>query len=561
MDVVGQFVQLKKAGRNYMGLCPFHAEKAPSFTVSPERQMFHCFGCKKGGDIFAFWMAYHSSTFPEALRELAGRYQVTITDAAFSPAERKQAALREALLEANEKAAIFFQKTLADSVKGRPARAYLKERKLTKTIVNDFRLGYAPEEWNALTRFLKTEGVDPEVAVKAGLIVPKKNSGHYDRFRGRIIFPILNPGRRVVGFGGRVLGDALPKYLNTPETPLFRKSELLYGLHASFKSIREKGRAVLVEGYMDLLALYKEGLREIAATLGTALTAEHVRKLKGYTQEVALVFDSDAAGKAAALRSLPLFLNADVTAKSVVLPEGHDPDTFVNAEGAAGFKELLEQALPMFDFYLEQKVPPQDSDVEGQVRVLKEILPTLAALRNRPQQALYVRRLCERIGIKEEVVWGELQTMAGKGAGTLKARLESSKVGKHFGSDLHLLNLLVHYPQTVGKLKDCDWQALVGDPGVREIVKSFFNQYAQQGSVRPEDSIESLSDEAARQQLREALLQPPFYTAEAVELAVTEFVEKTCRMEISASIRKAKELGDIESLNRLLKLKAQNARK
>ncbi|MBC8421226.1 MAG: DNA primase, partial [Desulfobacterales bacterium] len=257
VELIGQYVQLRKAGRNHVGLCPFHAEKDPSFTVSPEKHTFHCFGCKKGGDIFSFWMEYHGATFPEALRDLAERYNITISEGFSQAAERQKAAKREGLYRINEKTAAYFQKTLKHPAKGKAARDYLKKRSIPGEIVAEFRLGYAPDEWDGLVKDLRGHHMDLNGAVEAGVIVPGKKGGYYDRFRGRIIFPIfdLRRGERVVGFGGRVLDESLPKYLNTPETPIFHKGRSLYGLHSSHAVIRERERAVVVEGYMDLLAL------------------------------------------------------------------------------------------------------------------------------------------------------------------------------------------------------------------------------------------------------------------------------------------------------------------
>jgi DNA primase len=561
IDLIGQFVQLRKAGRNYVGLCPFHAEKDPSFTVNPERQTFHCFGCKKGGDIFTFWMEYHGSSFPEALRDLADRYQVTISQGFSVSAEKEKTALREALFNINERAAVYFQRALSHTAKGEPARAYLTRRSLKKTIISEFRLGYAPDKWDGLLGVLRRHHVDLDVAAQAGLIIPRQNGGYYDRFRGRIIFPIFDLRKRVVGFGGRVLNDDLPKYLNTPESPVFHKGEYLYGLHASHQAIRESGRAVIVEGYMDCLALRSHGMDAVVATLGTALTPKHVRKLKGYAKEAVIVFDSDEAGKTAALRSLPVFLNEGLSARAVVLPDDHDPDSFVNANGSESFLQLLGQATPLFDFYLEQKLAQGISDVEGKVLILQELLPILSELHTDTQRSLYARRLSQRIGVKEEVVWSELKSHrkypSGKSAETgLGLRLATAKAEKTV-SDLQLLNLLVHYPQTAIRLMDCEWKALLSDPGVVEIVDAFFQKYRQEGQFSAEDVEHDLTSEDARKQLREALLEAPYYSAQTVDQAVAEFEDKANQIRISASIQKAKERGDIEGLNQLLKLKAQ----
>jgi DNA primase len=249
VELIGQYVQLKKAGRNHVGLCPFHGEKDPSFTVSPSKQMFHCFGCRKGGDIFAFWMEYHKVSFPQAMKDLAERYHVRLPEKEFSPLQREKQELRDQIFEINEIAARYYNQILTKSEKGRPGMEYLEKRSLDKDVIKDFMLGYAPSVWDSLTRFLKGKRTDMDKAVKAGLVISGKDREYYDRFRGRVMFPIHNLKRQVTGFGGRVLDESLPKYLNTPETPVFRKGELLYGLHSAYQAIKESGRVVIVEGW------------------------------------------------------------------------------------------------------------------------------------------------------------------------------------------------------------------------------------------------------------------------------------------------------------------------
>ncbi len=560
VELIGQYVQLKKAGRNYLGLCPFHTEKDPSFTVNRERRTFHCFGCKKGGDVFTFWMEYHSTTFPEALRDLAERYHVAISEGYSAAAEKKNAAQRNALYQVNEIATEYFQYALNHSVQGRAARDYLKRRAIPKDFISEFRLGYALDEWDGLIKELKRHRVDMNLAVQAGVIIQRENGGYYDRFRGRIIFPIYDQRMQVIGFGGRVLDDSLPKYINTPETPIFHKGEALYGLQSSFKAIRKKGRTVIVEGYMDWLALKKHDIEEAVATLGTALTDKHIRKLKGYAEEAVLVFDSDEAGKSAALRSIYVFANEGLSAKAVILPPGHDPDSFVNENGPDMFLDLLNQASPMFDFFLEQRLSKSGSD-EGKVRVLKEILPVLSEISDFALRSIYVRRLSEEIGVREEAVLAELQKDMRNFSGIWPARENdetsdnSTKKSVPIG-DLQLLTLLVHYPETIKKLMENDCKILISDPDVVELVDIIFEKYINEGPFLPEDFLESLSSEGSRERLREVLHRPPIvYSDQDVEQAVKEFENKIHHKKISASFKKVK--GDKKAQNQLLKMKIQ----
>ncbi|MFO7986494.1 MAG: DNA primase [Desulfatiglandaceae bacterium] len=559
VELIGQFVQLKKTGKNHSGLCPFHAEKDPSFTVSSERQMFHCFGCKKGGDIFAFWMAYHNYTFPEALRDLAERYHIPMDEGASATREREKSELRKRLFAANETATSFYENTLADPKQGKPGMDYLKRRGILESIIKEFRLGYAPDAWQGLHDYLKDQNIDPKIAVQAGLIIPKKNGGYYDRFRGRIMFPILNLRGRVTGFGGRVLDNGLPKYLNTPESPIFHKGEFPYGLHASFKAIRERGRAVITEGYMDFLALRRYGLNEAVATLGTALTGEHIRKIKGYAKEAVVVFDSDEAGKTAALSSLPLFLNEGLSAKAVVLPDGHDPDTFLKENGPESFEKLLTGATPLFDFYLDQKLSPANTGIEGKIALLKELLPVLLKVRNRAQRSLYINRVSQKTGIKEDVILSELEALKKTLSPDsfergIRARVAASQVEGCLG-DFQLLNLICHHPDTVQRLMDCECHTLLSDPVVTGIVSAIFEVYGKEGEFLPERLVESLDSEEMQITFREMLVSNSIYSSQEVQQAIQEIETKVYHKKLSDSFNQAQ--GDPAAMNRLLKLKAE----
>lgn len=563
VDVIGQFVQLRKAGQNYIGLCPFHTEKEPSFTVSPSKQIFHCFGCKKGGDLFAFWMEYHGTTFPEALKELAERYNVPLsTSSASASEEQRQAEYRKSLFKVNEQACRFFQEILLEKSEGDPARRYLDKRSLSSATIEKFRLGYAPDAWDSFSRFLGHDSRKLRLAASAGLLVERKSGGYYDRFRNRLIFPIVNLRGQVVGFGGRVLDSSLPKYVNTPESPVFHKGSLLYGLNNAFESIREAGRAIVVEGYMDVLALHDHGIREAVATLGTALTDAHVRRLKGYAPEAVVIFDADEAGKKAALKSLPLFMSEGLKGRAVALPGNHDPDSFVNDQGPASLRELIGKAGSLFDFHLEMSFSEMDGSIEAKSAVIQDVLRVLAKLRNVSQQSLYMRRLSERVGVKEDFLWLELRglerDMSGEGENQrLRERLAKPSVEKRFNRDLHFLNLLIHHPQEALGLKHLPWQVLLSDASIIEIGEAFFEHFAAGGDAAMEDLAGNLASEKAREQLREGLLLPSFYSGANVDLAIQEFERKIRQIQLSISIQKAREEGDLESMNRLLKKKAE----
>jgi DNA primase len=557
VELIGRYVELRKVGRNYVGRCPFHGDNDPSFNVNRERQSFHCFGCKKGGDIFSFWMEYHGTTFPEAMRDISEKYGIPYTPSSYSPEEKKKAQARTSLFRINEISAKYFEHTLEDPRKGAPAKAYLDRRKITHDTQTAFRLGFASNEWNGLLKQLQTAGVDENLAVDAGVIVRGNGGRLYDRFRGRVVFPLLDQRNQVVGFGGRVLDNSLPKYLNTPETPVFHKSDFLYGLPAAASAIRNSGRVVVVEGYMDCIALQCQGLREVVATLGTALTRSHVRKLKGYGSEVFLVFDADEAGKKAALRSLPLFLNEGLSARVAVLKAGYDPDSYVNAFGLDEFVARLEKAPGLFDFFIEQQADTKDGSVEQNVRILQAVIPVIASIENDMQQALYVQRISQRLNVNEDLVWGELEKQPGDRArrdegGRRWISPAAGTIEKRFDA-LHLLNLLVHHPKTVDRLKSCKCACLIEDAGVRDIVTKIF-QYHGEGNPCSFDFLhERLESEEARSYLREVYFEGSRFTGDEVDLALAEIETKVENRRIAENLAGAGE--DLEALNRVLELK------
>ncbi|MBN2125233.1 MAG: DNA primase [Deltaproteobacteria bacterium] len=554
VELIGQSVQLKRAGQNYVGLCPFHQEKDPSFTVSPSKQIFHCYGCRKGGDVFAFWMEYHKVSFPEALRDLAEKYNVPLPKGSPAAADQEKWSERASLLKVNEAACGHYHRLLMESAQGKPGREYLERRGMSREVLSSFKLGYAPDEWDSLCRVIRKG--DLEKAQQAGLLVPKKNGGFYDRFRSRVMFPIFDLRGRILGFGGRVLGDASPKYLNTPESPLFHKGRVLYGLHASYEAIRKSGRVVIVEGYMDLLALRRHGFQEVVATLGTALTREHVRLLKGYAGEAIVVFDADLAGKTAAAKSLSCFLDEGLQAKALLLPENEDPDSFVNRNGLARFRDLLDRAVPIFDFFVDLRFSSSGNSIEGKVAAIKEILPLLATLKDAPQRSFYVRRLSEKLGVRESAVIEEMQrwitSRSWQGRETsLRQRLSAPKAGSQ--NDSMILNLLVHHPKASDGLMKEEFRALLSDPVVREIFEVMMETYRSVKRFTPEEILERIEGENARQVLRETLMGPSICQPDEVSQAVQELQDKIHRMKITETKGRALRSGDIRELSEIPK--------
>ena len=413
VDIVSGVVLLKKGGRNYLGLCPFHSEKTPSFTVSPDKQIFHCFGCGEGGDVFSFVMKQEGLSFAEAVRDLARRCGVALPERRMSGAQRRHLDEKEQLISVNRLALDFFRKNLIEEPAGERARSYLTKRGLTRETIETFQIGFAPKGWDHLARHLNGRHLPASVIEKSGLVLPRKNSGgFYDRFRERIIFPILDVNRRIIGFGGRVMDDALPKYLNSPETALYSKSRSLYGLHLAKAACRASESVFIVEGYFDALALHQHGLCNAVATLGTALTAEHVRLLRGCVGEkgrAVLVYDSDDAGIKAARRSIEVFDKEYVNAQILVLASGYDPDSFIFEHGAEAFHAAADGALEIIPFLLENAIKQNGLSVEGRVRIVNDLQGPLNAVSDTVARSLYVRLAAERLEIDEKALLEKLR--------------------------------------------------------------------------------------------------------------------------------------------------------
>ncbi|MCX5876246.1 MAG: DNA primase [Deltaproteobacteria bacterium] len=399
-EIIGEHVSLKRAGTNLKGLCPFHSEKTPSFTVNPERKTYHCFGCGEGGDAISFMMNFHRLSFAEALKELARKYQIPLPEKPLNPQELEKAQKREALHVANEKAAELFHQLLLSDPGAQKAREYLGKRGIPEEITKEFRLGFAPDSWNFLVNALPKQKITTEAAKEAGLIVPRDNSGFYDRFRNRVMFPIIGLTGRVVAFGGRILDDGQPKYMNSPESPVFDKSRTLFGLYQNREHIRQAKNCLVVEGNFDLLSLVVHGVRNVVAPLGTALTQAHIRSLRGYTDEVILLFDGDQAGLKAAMRSVPLFLSEQVTARIAVLPDAHDPDTFVREFGREGLSKHLEAAMPLPEFVFDKLVAQYGSSVAGKTKIVAELQELIKAIGDQHlQRTLFVSHFAKKLGL------------------------------------------------------------------------------------------------------------------------------------------------------------------
>lgn len=423
VDVVSSYVSLTRAGQNLKGLCPFHPEKTPSFSVSPSRQFFHCFGCHAGGSVYDFVMRIEGLSFPEAVRKLAHKAGVEIPEAT-TPGQRQTAEVRERVRRINESAAAYFRRNLAEPGLGRQGRAYLAERGIRSETSEQFRIGFSLPAWDGLLNALTHAGASVDDLLAAGLVVQREPSagkagpasGCYDRFRNRIMFPICDLSGHVIGFGGRSMGDIPPKYLNSSETSVFSKSKTLFALDRAREAATRAKSLILVEGYFDVVALHQAGIRHAAATLGTALTPDHVQIIRRFVSQVMLLFDPDNAGVNAALRALDLFANSGLEVRVMSLPKGHDPDTFVRQEGVEAFAAVQSAAPSLLTFAVDHCMQAAEGGtMQAKVRGVDAILRTLQKAANRVEREECFRVVAERLGVSQSLLIERYRELATEG--------------------------------------------------------------------------------------------------------------------------------------------------
>ncbi len=474
VDIITQYVPLKKSGSNFKGLCPFHQEKSPSFMVHPGKQIFHCFGCGAGGDVFSFLMKHDNMNFPEALESLAERAHIRLPERT-GRREGSAAGENEKFYELHALARDYYHAKLLDPSAGRMARDYLHKRGLTDDLIREFKLGWAGEEWQGLFDFLSRKGHPEKTLLAAGLVKQSAGGRIYDLFRGRVLFPILNLQGKVIGFGGRTLGagaDEGPKYLNSPESPVFQKRRELFGLFFAKKFIDSvKPRLLVVEGYMDFLGLYSAGFKNAVATLGTALTSQHVQVLKRFAEEAVVVYDGDKAGQQASLKGLEVFLEGGMNVKLVRMPEGFDPDDWIKEKGAPAFQELLDKAMDFFDFKMDLALAAHNvRDPLGVVKITGDFLDTLAKVGNPILASHYLARLSSIVKIDETSLRTELAKRKTRGAAMAeragpagpRAAAPAAKVPGASREELTLIVLMMDDAairrRAFGEFKESDFQ-------------------------------------------------------------------------------------------------------
>jgi DNA primase len=514
VDVIGSYVPLKKAGANFVALCPFHKEKSPSFNVNPHKQIFHCFGCHKGGDVFTFVMEFESLDFPEALRRLADRAKIPLEEERGAP-DQPTRSLKESLFQIHEQIAKRWQIALANEASGQIARDYLAKRGVSQEAIELFRIGYAPDLWDDTVNWARSKDHDLATVEKGGLILKRDNAdGYYDRFRGRLMFPICDEQGRVIGFSGRILtGDEkAAKYVNSPETPIFIKSKVFFGLHKSKRPILDAGYAIICEGQLDLIACFMAGVQNIVAPQGTAFTADHARILKRYVDEVVLCFDSDNAGQNAAVRSLDHMLATGLAVRVAAIPAPHDPDSFIKESGGGAFKALIEGAEGYFDYYLNRLCALNSvSTDKGRLTVLRSMAEAVHKTNNRVLIDKYAQKTALRLGVAPAAVWAEFRKAPPLRAAAERQE-ESAQVAapaqRPNSDEIWLLKLLFAHEDLL------DWAAAhvhpewISHPAVREIVTSRLAAHTSQTWVSLGAFLETIAAPEQRQLMTEVAAGP-----------------------------------------------------
>jgi DNA primase len=557
VDVVGSYLPLKRAGASFTALCPFHKEKTPSFHVNPHRQIFHCFGCHKGGDVFAFVREFENIDFPEAVRRLADRARIPL-EYERGGADVLARSLKEKLLEIHEQITRRWQNALLQEESGQIARDYLAKREVNAEGITLFRLGYAPDKWDDTVNWATNKGYDLATIEKAGLILKKEESDrYYDRFRGRLMFPICDEQGRVIGFSGRALSgdEKTAKYVNSPETPIFLKSKIFFGLDKSKRALLEAGRAIVCEGQLDLITCFMAGVRNIVAPQGTAFTSDHARILKRYVEEVVLCFDSDEAGQNAAVRALDHLLAAGLAVRVAEIPSPHDPDSFIKSSGPAAFSELIERAEGFFDYYLNRLCATNAVTTDkGRLAVLSGMAEAVHKTSNVVLIDKYAQKTALRLGVSPEAVRTEFKKLArakqSKSAQTPE-QLEESVEAQPPPSALEtgLLKILLLHEDLVewtAKHLELDW---LKHAVTRKIVELRFMAQLNQSWGNLAGFLAECEDEHARNLItslatdERSVPNPKQQLADIVLRLRNQFIDR----QVAASMQKANQAETTES--------------
>ncbi|OIO36954.1 MAG: DNA primase [Candidatus Omnitrophica bacterium CG1_02_44_16] len=570
VELISSYIPLKRAGRNYKSPCPFHPEKTPSFIVSADKQIFHCFGCGVGGNALSFVMQYEKVNFREALEILAQRSGITLPEPDKNDFQRSREDIAKNLYALYETTSVFFHTNLMNSTEAQSTRMYLQKRGISKETAAKFRLGYSMQGWDALIKHLKSKDVSLSLIERSGLVVAKEDSGYYDRFRNRIMFPIIDIKDRAIGFGARVLpgqdkaeGDnSQPKYINSPETPIYSKSKNLYGLIQAKEEIRKKDQAIVVEGYLDMILPFETGINNVVASLGTALTIEQIHLIKRYTNHVVMLYDADLAGQLATMRALELLIKEDMDVRVAALPKGHDPDTYARQFGKEKFLDMIEKAKPIFDYklsYLLSKYDPRTTI--GKDKIVREILPAIKKFQNHTLRTEYVRITADKLKVDEKALLEDLKNTKEndyENEKTESSALEHYKLTEIPITERMLVKLMLDEIHLVDQLRTQIEPSDFVEEKLRKIVQFIFDFFSQGRDCKPNILMNYLDDEEAINIISE-LAALDIHDCPDKEKLITDCVKRLKRdkhtyrcKQLHKEIQTAQSNGNGEILNKLI---------
>lgn len=499
INLVESYTSVKKTGKGYVGLCPFHDDTNPSMHVDEDKGLFHCFSCGAGGDIFGFYMRYNNLSFPETLSELAKKAGVTIEE---KPESVPRKSPNSVLYKINAVAAKYYRNILQESDQGKSGREYVGKRKISPETAKEFIFGFAPEGWDNLVKYLTKHKVPLNIAEKVGLIVKRKNTdGYYDRFRNRLIFPICNVDGKVIGFGGRRVNEEdEPKYINSPESDIYQKRKSFYGTNKSKDHIRREDRAILVEGYTDFLSLYSSGIKNVVATLGTSLTREHVSLLRRYTKNVVVLFDSDESGRKAAKKSLDVLLDEGLLPYIVPLPPGKDPDSYIKEKGVDNFNKEIEKSISWVDFWFDMTSDRQKKGMITRKQMVEEIVELIQNLKDPVERSFRIKKAAEMLSVPESQIYSRVKI----GRGQNKNQSVKNQQ-KYSSSEKLLMTALVKFPDLRVQLNKHEWNELITDAGIKSVLKVVVEEELSD----PSSLLLHFDDKEVHEMISEALLSSP----------------------------------------------------
>lgn len=544
-EVVSEFVPLKKAGKNYKGLCPFHSEKTPSFSVSPEKQIYHCFGCGAGGNVFKFLMEKEDLPFIDVVKRLALRYQVSIPESTYSSQGGASRNERETLLNCNTLAAKYFAAQLSHPQVGKTAREYLASRGFDDQAVEDFQIGWAPSGWHNLQKHLESHAkCSKDALAKYGLVSKKdaadtkdKKDAYYDRFRERLIFPIQDSHGNIIAFGGRVLGDGEPKYLNSPETQVYKKGRQLYGLNKAKEAIRREDQVLIVEGYFDQMRAWESGVQNVVASCGTALTTQQALLLKPFTTKAVLVFDADPAGHAAAERGFEVLQENGLSVFVAVLPEGHDPDSLIREQGKDAFLKLIQDAQP-FVHYLVGRIlqSAQTRTTEDKIDAINRVLPVLAKIKNSVERSEHIRYVAEKVGVEDRAFLEEMRKSLAQNKSRVDTPVSSKKA--NLDPEWYLIHLMLVDAEAARDIAATITLAQYENPIYRETANLLYDLIERDQPLRVDRLIDHIEQTEVKSVLTQVSMEPILF--DNVKKAASDCINEIRRRSIDKKINALK---------------------